>query len=140
MLPEGAEWFATARFGMFVHWGHSSQQGVELSWPMAGGVDVLPHSRPPMSIGQYGSSAATFDPAPGAAKEWAAMARRAGMRYAVFTARHHDGYSMWPTKVSDYSVAFSPCGRDLVGEFVDAVRAEGLRPGLSSSLPQRHHP
>ena len=128
-------WFNDARFGMFVHWGHSSQQGVELSWPMAGGVDVLPRSRPAVSVADYASSAATFDPAPGAAKEWAALARRAGMRYAVFTTRHHDGYSMWPTKLSDYASS-----RDLVGEFVEAFRAEGLRIGLYYSLPDWRHP
>jgi alpha-L-fucosidase len=135
-----AEWFDEARFGMFVHWGHSSQQGVELSWPLTGGVDVLPSSRPGMPVAAYESSAATFDPAPGAAKEWAALARRAGMRYAVFTARHHDGYSMWSSRWSEHSVATSPCGRDLVAEFVDAFRGEGLRVGLYYSLPDWHHP
>jgi alpha-L-fucosidase len=93
-----------------------------------------------MPVAAYESSAATFDPAPGAAKEWAALARRAGMRYAVFTARHHDGYSMWPSRWSEHSVATSPCGRDLVGEFVDAFRGEGLRVGLYYSLPDWHHP
>jgi alpha-L-fucosidase len=139
-LPQGAEWFAGARFGMFVHWGHSSQQGVELSWPMTGGVDALPSSMAALSVADYEASAATFDPAPGAAKEWAELARGAGMRYAVFTARHHDGYSMWPTAHSDYSVATSPCGRDLVGEFVEAFRDAGLRVGLYYSLPDWHHP
>lgn len=139
-LPQGAEWFAGARFGMFVHWGHSSQQGVELSWPMTGGVDALPSSLAAMPVADYESSAATFDPAPGGAKEWAALAREAGMRYAVFTTRHHDGYSMWPTAHSDYSVATSPCGRDLVGEFVEAFRDAGLRIGLYYSLPDWHHP
>jgi alpha-L-fucosidase len=124
---------------MFVHWGHSSQQGVELSWPMAGGVGVLPASRP-MPVADYESSAATFAPELGAARDWAARAAAAGMRYAVFTTRHHDGYSMWPTKHGDWSVDSSPCGRDLVGEFVDAFRAQGLRIGLYYSLPDWHHP
>ena len=62
------------------------------------------------------------------------------MRYAVFTTRHHDGYAMWPTAYSDYSVATSPCGRDLVGEFVEAFRDAGLRIGLYYSLPDWHHP
>jgi alpha-L-fucosidase len=48
-----AEWFDEARFGMFIHWGHSSQQGVELSWPLTGGVDVLPSSRPGMPVAAY---------------------------------------------------------------------------------------
>jgi alpha-L-fucosidase len=140
MSRHTGDWFDAARVGMFVHWGHSSQQGVELSWPLTGGVDVLPSSTPGMPVAAYESSAATFDPAPGAAKEWAALARRAGMRYAVFTARHHDGYSMWPSRWSEHSVATSPCGRDLVGEFVDAFRGEGLRVGLYYSLPDWHHP
>ena len=139
-LPAGAEWFSAARFGMFVHWGHSSQRGVELSWPMTGGIEALPSSLAAMPVAEYEASAATFDPAPGAAKEWAAIARDAGMQYAVFTARHHDGYSMWPTSHSDYSVATSPCGRDLVAEFVDAFRDVGLRVGLYYSLPDWHHP
>ena len=60
-LPAGAEWFASARFGMFVHWGHASQQGVELSWPMTGGVDALPSSLAAIPVADYESSAATFD-------------------------------------------------------------------------------
>jgi alpha-L-fucosidase len=139
LLPAGAEWFTSARFGMFVHWGHSSQQGIELSWPMAGGVEVLPASRP-MPVADYEASAATFAPRPGAAERWAELASRAGMTYAVFTARHHDGFSMWPTALGEYSVATSPCGRDLVREFVDAFRAAGLRVGLYYSLPDWHHP
>ena len=54
-------WFNTARFGMFVHWGHSAQQGIELSWPLVGGVFALPESKP-VPVDQYHSSAATFDP------------------------------------------------------------------------------
>lgn len=131
-------WFDTARFGMFIHWGHSSQQGVELSWPMVGGNAALPHGD--LTVAEYQSSAATFDPINWDPAALARMARSLGMQYAVFTTKHHDGYAMFHTKTSDFGVEHSPCGRDLVREFVDAFRAEGLRIGLYFSLIDWRHP
>jgi alpha-L-fucosidase len=127
-------WFDEARLGMFVHWDHASQQGLEVSWPLVGGVFALPKSQR-VTAAQYHSSAATFDPV-----EWdpvglARMARQAGMRYAVLTTKHHSGYTMWPSKYGDHSAPF-----DIVGSFVSAVRAEGLRVGLYFSLSDWHHP
>ena len=127
-------WFRAARFGMFVHWGHVSEQGLELSWPMAGGTPALPFSTP-VPVADYQSSAATFAPDPDAPRTWIRLARAAGMRYAVLTTKHHDGYAMWPSAHSDFA---SPV--DLVGPFVDACRTEGLRVGLYHSLSDWHHP
>jgi len=130
------DWFRSARLGMFVHWGHCSQQGLELSWPMVGGVPVLPMStHTPVTVAEYESSAATFDPPADAPRAWARLARQAGMRYAVLTSRHHDGFSMWPTTHSDFHAP-----TDVVGAFVEACRAEGLRVGLYYSLSDWHHP
>ncbi len=134
-----APWFQTARFGMFVHWGHSSQQGVELSWPLVGGIFALPESKP-MPVQQYHSSAATFDPQAFDAAALAKLAKSCGMKYAVLTTKHHDGYAMFETKVSQYSVMFSPYGRDIVRQFVEAMREEGIRVGLYFSLADWHHP
>jgi alpha-L-fucosidase len=134
-----AGWFEQARFGMFVHWDHASAQGLELSWPMVGGLFALPKCQS-VPVAEYQGSASTFDPGSFDPAAVAALARRAGMRYAVFTAKHHAGYAMWPTRLSEHSVASSPCGRDLVRAFVDAVRAEGLRVGLYFSLSDWHHP
>ncbi len=134
-----SKWFDTVRFGMFVHWGHSSQQGIELSWPLAGGVFALPRCRP-VPVEQYHASAATFDPKGFDARELARTARRCGMLYAVLTAKHHDGYAMFDTKYSDYSVMHSPSGRDIVRQFVDAMREQGIRVGLYFSLSDWHHP
>jgi len=134
-----AAWFETARFGMFVHWGHSSQQGVELSWPLVGGIFALPESKP-VPVEQYHSSAATFDPRGFDAPELARLAKRCGMQYAVLTTKHHDGYAMFDTQVSDFSVMHSPYGRDIVRQFVEAMRAEGIRVGLYFSLADWHHP
>jgi alpha-L-fucosidase len=132
-------WFHAARFGMFVHWGHSSQQGIELSWPMVGGVFALPESKP-VPVDQYHSTAATFDPQRFDARKLARLAKRCGMHYAVLTTKHHDGYAMFDTKTSDYSVMQSLYGRDIVRQLVDAMRAEGIRIGLYFSLADWHHP
>lgn len=131
-------WFDTARFGMFVHWGHSSQQGIELSWPLVGGNFALPPCDVP--VARYHASAATFDPQSWDAAALAAQAKRLGMQYAIITAKHHDGYAMYFTKESDFSVEHSPFARDIVREFLDAMRAEGIRAGVYFSLIDWHHP
>lgn len=134
------DWFDGAGLGMFIHWDHASQQGLEISWPMVGGIsDFLPHGQS-VSVEQYHSSAVTFEPANFDAVALARLAKSAGMTYAVFTAKHHSGYSMFFTRLSDFSVEYSPCRRDLVGEFVDAFRGEGLRIGIYYSLSDWHHP
>lgn len=132
-------WFDEARFGMFIHWDHASQQGLEVSWPLVGGVFALPDTTP-VSVEQYHSSAATFDPRNWDAVAVARAAKAAGMRYGVFTTKHHSGYAMWPTRLSDWSVASSPYGKDIVAQFVNAFRAEGLAVGLYYSLSDWHHP
>lgn len=127
-------WFREARFGMFIHWGHVSTQGLELSWPMAGGIPVLPYSTA-VPVADYQASARRFAPDAASPKAWARLAREIGMQYAVLTSRHHDGFSMWPSAVSDFHAA-----DDLVGAYVEAFRAEGLRVGLYYSLSDWHHP
>jgi alpha-L-fucosidase len=126
-----------ARLGIFVHWSHSSQQGVELSWPLVGGTSTMPYCQS-MTVEQYQSSASTFNP-----KKWdpvalARLFKKAGAQYTVMITKHCDGYSMYDTKLSDFGVMHSPVGRDLVREYVDAVRAEGMGVGLYYSLPDWH--
>ena len=133
-------WFDEARFGMFVHWSHCSQLGVDLSWPLVGGASIGGMSSTEVDIDTYHAGADTFCPTPGAAKEWARLAAEAGMRYAVLTTRHHDGFALWPSATTEWSIARTPYRGDLVGEFVDAFRAEGLRVGLYLSLSDWHHP
>lgn len=134
-----AAWFRGAGLGVFVHWDHASQQGLEISWPLVGGLPALPHCQS-VTPEQYHSSAATFDP-----KEWdpAAFARvikAAGATYAVLTAKHHSGYALFDTATSDFGVMASPYGRDIVAGWTSALRAEGIRVGLYYSLPDWSHP
>jgi alpha-L-fucosidase len=131
-------WFDDARLGLFFHWGISSVSGRELSWPLVGGVRILPRAGD-ATIADYYADAAAFDAAGFDATEWARIAVDVGARYGVLTARHHDGFSMFASEHSEFSVA-ARHGRDLVREFVDAFRAAGLNVGLYYSLSDWHHP
>jgi alpha-L-fucosidase len=105
---------------------------------MVGGNAALPGGD--LAVAEYQSSAATFNPTQWDPVGLARMAKSLGMQYAVFTTKHHDGYAMFHTKTSDFGVEHSPYGRDIVREFVEAFRAEGLRVGLYFSLIDWHHP
>ncbi|MCH7699258.1 MAG: alpha-L-fucosidase [Chloroflexi bacterium] len=137
-------WFDTARFGLFIHWSHSSQKGLEVSWPLVGGIPpVLDCGDVP--VDEYHSTAATFDPQSWDAGSLARRARDLGMQYAVLTTKHHDGYAMFHTKQSSgsqppFSIEQSPFGRDIVREYADAMREEGIRVGFYFSLIDWHHP
>jgi alpha-L-fucosidase len=132
-------WFDQARFGMFIHWTHIANRGFELSWPLVGGVDVLPHSDD-VTVEDYYSKALEFAPEPGAVKQWMTLAADAGMRYAILTTKHHDGFALWPTKHTDFSIAQTSYDGDLVAEYVDAAREAGMRVGFYYSLSDWHHP
>lgn len=124
------DWWRKSRFGMFVHFGLYSQIGRN-EWVMS--LENYP-------ISEYEKLADTFNPKPGAPREWAALAKKAGMKYLVLTTRHHEGFSLWDSKVNPYnSVNYGP-NRDIVREFVDACREFDLKIGFYSSLMDWHHP
>ena len=131
------EWFRGAGLGLFVHWDHASQQGLELSWPLVGGLLPGMQSVP---VEQYHSTAASFDPTAWDPASLAARARACGMTYAVFTTRHHSGYALFDTALSEFSVCHARHGADLVRGFAEAMRAEGIRVGFYYSLSDWHHP
>ncbi|MHB1022246.1 MAG: alpha-L-fucosidase [Acidobacteriaceae bacterium] len=124
------QWWREAKFGMFIHWGLYSVIGHQ-EWVMESEGVPIP---------QYELLAKHFKPKPNAARAWAKLAKRAGQKYMVMTAKHHEGFCMWDTKLTDYNAMQQGPGRDLVHEFVEAARAEGLRVGLYYSLMDWHHP
>ena len=73
-------------------------------------------------------------------KQWAKEAKAAGMKYVVLTAKHHDGFCLFDSKYTDYKVTNTPAGRDLIKEYVEALREEGLKVGLYLTLLDWHHP
>ncbi len=134
-------WWREARFGMFVHWGlYAGLAGTWEGKPVAtkGGMEWI-QQRVKADTDTYAQRAIPrFKPKPGFAREWAALAKAAGCRYLVFTTKHHDGFALHDSQVSDYD-AGSVLQRDLVREIVDAARAEGLRVGFYHSVIDWHH-
>lgn len=124
------QWWREAKFGMFVHWGLYSSIGHQ-EWVMESEGIPIP---------QYEKLAAHWKPKPNAAREWARLAKRAGQRYIVLTTKHHEGFCLWDSRLTSYNAAQQGPGRDLVREFVEAARAEGLRVGFYYSLMDWHHP
>lgn len=123
-------WWREARFGMFVHFGLYSQLGHH-EWAMT--QENIP-------IREYEKLADSFMPKPGAPREWAALAKKAGMKYMVLTTRHHEGFCLWDSKANPYNAVNYGPKRDIVREFVDACREYGLKIGFYSSLMDWHHP
>ena len=134
-------WWREARFGMFVHWGlYSGLAGTWDGKPVGktGGMEWI-QQRVKADTDTYAKRAIPlFQPTPGFAKEWAKLARETGCRYLVFTTKHHDGFALHDSKISDYD-AGSVLHRDLVKEIVEAARAEGLRVGFYHSVIDWHH-
>jgi len=133
-------WYNEAKLGLFVHWGPYSQAGVEASWPiMIPGFAKLFGGKG-LRQDAYEGLAKTFDPTSFDAGRWVRTARAAGMRYLVFTAKHHDGFCMFDAPGTDYKITNTPFGRDVVGELSAACAGAGMRFGLYYSPPDMHHP
>jgi len=124
------KWWHEAKFGMFIHWGLYSVIG-QHEWSKE--VEGVP-------IPQYEILAKHFKPKPNAARDWARLAKKAGQKYMVMTTKHHEGFCHWDSKLTEYNAMKQGPGRDLVREFVEAARAEGLRVGFYYSLMDWHHP
>jgi alpha-L-fucosidase len=124
------EWFLQARFGLFIHWGLYALPARH-EW-------VKNRERIPDE--DYDKYFRHFDPDLFEPQKWARAAKNAGMRYCVITTKHHEGFCLWDTKLTDYKVTNTPYGRDILGPFTEALRAEGLRVGFYHSLIDWHHP
>ena len=125
-LPAHWQWFPQARFGLFIHWGPYAALGR--------GEQVA--NREDIDHRDYAKMACQWNPAQYDPRAWADVAVRAGMKYAVLTTRHHDGYCLWDSALTDYTSATQAPGRDLVGEYVEAFRAAGRTsfcPGLADT-------
>ncbi len=135
-----ADWFHGAALGIFIHFGHAASRGWELSWQMTGGVVGQFPPREPVACEEYFANAESFDPRAFDAKGWVQEIAATGATYVVFTTKHHDGFAMFDSALSDYSIArTAPFGRDLLRELVDALRERDLRIGFYFSLPDWHH-
>jgi len=124
------KWWHAAKFGMFIHWGLYSVYGHH-EWAME--EEGIP-------VAEYERLAQRFKPQPNTARAWAKLAKQAGMKYMVMTSKHHEGFCQFDTPSTNYCAPKQGPGRNLVKEFLEAARAEGLRAGLYYSLMDWHHP
>lgn len=124
------QWFVQARFGMFIHWG--------LYAVPARGEWVRSNERMPEE--KYMPFFREFDPSAADPKAWVQAAKEAGMGYVILTAKHHDGFCLFDSELTDFKSTNTPMGRDIVREFLEAGREAGLKVGLYYSLIDWHHP
>ena len=124
------DWYTKARFGLFLHWG---LYAIPARGEWVRSVEHIPNE-------EYDPLLRQFDPRHCDMRTWMAAAKGAGMKYAVLTAKHHDGFCLFDSAYTDFKSTNSPAGRDFVREFLDAAREAGLRAGLYFSLIDWRHP
>jgi alpha-L-fucosidase len=124
------KWWTDARFGMFIHWGLYAQ-AARHEWVK---------QREKLTNEDYQKYFEEFNPDLFNPTEWARMAKAAGMKYAVITSKHHEGFCLFDSKFTDYKATNTPIKKDLLKEWVEAFRAEGLKVGFYYSLLDWHHP
>lgn len=155
-LHPDAQWYPDAGLGLFIHWGLSSVRSMNISWPMIPGrplgtkriedpdkiariireSDYNLNGKPPeITPNEYWSMAKDFNPRRYDPDKWFKASKEAGFKYAVLTARHHEGFALWPSDYGDFNTKNYMGGRDLVKEFVEACRRNGLKVGLYYSPP-----
>lgn len=130
MSSPDTTWFLNDRFGMFIHFGLyalPARHEWSMTWEKR-------------TVEDYEGYSEFFDPDLFDARDWARKARQAGMKYVVLTTKHHEGFCLWDSALTDYKSTNTPFGRDLVAEYVDALREEGVRVGFYHSLIDWHHP
>jgi len=110
-------WWREARFGMFIHWGPVSLKETEISWSRANSNPKCPN-KGPIPVAVYDNLYRQFNPSEFDARAWVALAREAGMKYMVLTAKHCDGFLLWDSKVDDYNIMHTPFRRDVCAELV----------------------
>ncbi len=130
IVPDHMKQFLHDRFGMFIHWG---------LYALPARHEWIRHHEQ-ISNEDYEKYFQRFDPDLYDPEAWAEMAADAGMKYMVITSKHHEGFCLWDSKLTDYKATNTPAGRDLLRPMLDAFRARGLKVGLYHSLIDWHHP
>ena len=125
------EWFRDQGFGLFIHWGVDSQLGSVISHSLAGASEDYVNRF-------YTELPKTFNPHKFNPQDWAVLAKLAGVRYVVFTTKHHSGFCMFRTATTDFSIFHTPYPHDIAGEIYTAFREQGIAPGVYFSPDDFH--
>ncbi|MGH7952008.1 MAG: alpha-L-fucosidase, partial [Limisphaerales bacterium] len=137
-ITKRLQWWSNARFGMFIHWGLYAQWGCHYpgtNGELINGGSAHMMQRLKIPLAQYAKIADVFDPTNFNADEWVSIAKNAGMKYMIFTSKHHDGFAMFNSPSSDYNIVKrTPWHRDPVKELAAACRKQGIKFGVYYSL------
>jgi len=132
---ERTAWYRVAKFGMFIHWGPYSVASVEASWPIMES-NIAWHITEPEYVLLY----KRFNPIQYNPAAWVELARQAGQRYMVITTKHHDGFCMFDSALTDYKITRTPYGNDVIAMLAKAAQESGMPLGFYYSPPDMHHP
>jgi alpha-L-fucosidase len=132
------EWFREARFGLFIHWGVYSVPAGEWNSQKNYGEWFMEETKMPVS--QYEKFAGQFNPVRFDARQWVKLAKAAGMKYIVITSKHHDGFGMFRSDLTDWCIKGTPFQRDPLKELADACKQEGIKLCFYHSIMDWHHP
>lgn len=135
---ERMAWWRDARFGMFIHWGLYAVPAGEWGGKTEYGEWIRHTAQIP--LGTYDKFAPQFNPVKFNAEDWVKMAKYAGMKYIVITSKHHDGFSIYDSKVSDFDIMATPFKRDVLQELAAACKREGIKLCFYHSIMDWHHP
>ena len=130
---ERTAWFRDAKFGMFIHWGPYSLASVEASWP------IMEPGKWGISQEEYVNLYKRFNPTQFDPKAWLRLAQEAGQRYMVFTTKHHDGFCMFNSSLTDHKITNTPYGKDVTALLASAAHEAGMPIGFYYSPPDMHN-
>jgi alpha-L-fucosidase len=134
------KWFREARFGMFIHWGlYSEAAGYWNGKPDNGAGEWIMNDLQ-IPVSQYANLAPRFNPVKFDANAWVQLAKNAGMKYIVITSKHHEGFAMYPSSLTDWCIKSSPFQRDPLKELAAACQKEGVKLCFYYSIMDWHHP
>ena len=140
---EDMQWWRDAKLGMFIHWGPVTLRETEIGWSRAGlrrGFEWTGDAAKVVPAEEYDNLYKQFNPTKFDAEEWVRNAKSVGAKYLIFTTKHHDGFCMFDSKLTDYKITNSPIDRDLLAELADACHKNDFKLGLYYSAPDWHHP
>jgi len=121
---ESLQEFLDMRFGMFIHWGPVALKGKEISWSRGREIPIK----------EYDKLYLDFNPELFSAADWVGTAKAAGMKYLIITSRHHDGFSLWDSKFTDYDMAATPYGKGILRELAEECKKQGIKFGTYYSI------
>ncbi|MFZ1290464.1 MAG: alpha-L-fucosidase [Melioribacteraceae bacterium] len=138
---ERMEWWTDAKFGMFIHWGIYSVPAGWYKDQMIPGISEWIMYSAKIPVDEYEKYAAVFNPIEYDPVKWVRIAKQAGMKYIVITSKHHDGFSIWDSKVTNYDIVdFTPYKKDILKPLAEACKKEGIKLGFYHSIMDWHHP